>query len=50
MAQALTVPMAKFPPKKPNAKLIPKAANVVIQTGKMINRIRKYKSTVSKSK
>ena len=50
MAQALTVPMAKFPPKKPNAKLIPKAANVVIQTGKMINRIRKYKSVVSKSK
>jgi hypothetical protein len=50
MAQALTVPMAKFPPKKPNAKLIPKAANVVVQTGKMINRIRKYKSVVSKSK
>ena len=50
MAQALTVPMAKFPPTKPNAKLIPKAANVVVQTGKMINRIRKYKSVVSKSK
>jgi hypothetical protein len=42
--------MAKFPPNKPNKKLIPKAANVVIQTGKMINRIRKYKSVVSKSK
>ena len=33
-----------------NKKLIPKAANVVIQTGNMINRIRKYKSVVSKSK
>tara|TARA_R100001460_G_scaffold2977_3_gene9198 strand:- start:1813 stop:3048 length:1236 start_codon:yes stop_codon:yes gene_type:complete len=50
MAQALTVPMAKFPPKKPNKKLIPKAAVVVITAGRMINRIRNYKSTVSKSK
>ena len=50
MAQALTIPMQRFPVKKPNGKLIPKAANVVVQTGKMINRIRKYKSVVSKSK
>ena len=50
MAQSLTVPMAKFPPTKPNANLIPLAGNVVVQAGNMINRIRKYKSSVSKSK
>ncbi len=50
MAQALTVPMAKYPPNKPNKKLLPKAGIVVITAGNMINRIRNYKSTVSKSK
>ena len=50
MAQSLVQPMAKYPPKEANKTLIPKAANVVVQTGRMINSIRKYKSTVSKSK
>tara|TARA_Y100000592_G_scaffold86104_1_gene138961 strand:- start:1943 stop:3178 length:1236 start_codon:yes stop_codon:yes gene_type:complete len=50
MAQACTVPMSEFPPKKPNSKLIPKSAKVVIQANKMVNSIRKYKSVVSKSK
>tara|TARA_B100000768_G_C11273135_1_gene374450 strand:+ start:52 stop:1296 length:1245 start_codon:yes stop_codon:yes gene_type:complete len=50
MAQSLVQPMAKYPPKSANESLIPKAADVVVQTGRMINSIRKYKSTVSKSK
>jgi len=50
MSKSLTTPIAEFPPKKPVATLIPDAAAVLLQSQKMIGRIRKYKSTVSKSK
>ena len=50
MSKSLTTPIAEFPPKKPVATLIPDAASVLLQSQKMIGRIRKYKSTVSKSK
>ena len=50
MSKALIVPMAQFPPVKSNDTLIAEAALVVVQSTKMIGNIRKYKSTVSKSK
>jgi hypothetical protein len=50
MSKSLTTPIAEFPPKKPVATLIPDAASVLLQSQKMIGRIKKYKSTVSKSK
>ncbi len=50
MSKSLTTPIAEFPPKKPVATLIPDAMGVLLQSQKMIGRLRKYKSTVSKSK
>ena len=50
MSKSLTTPIAEFPPKKPVATLIPDAMEVLLQSQKMIGRLRKYKSTVSKSK
>ena len=50
MSKSLTTPIAEFPPKKPVKTLIPDAMGVLLQSQKMIGRLRKYKSTVSKSK
>ena len=50
MSKSLTTPISEFPPKKPVATLIPDAMGVLLQSQKMIGRLRKYKSTVSKSK
>ncbi len=50
MSKSLQTPISEFPPKKPVATLIPDATSVLLQSQKMIGRIRKYKSTVSKSK
>ncbi len=50
MSKSLQTPISEFPPKKPVATLIPDATSVLLQSQKMIGNIRKYKSTVSKSK
>ena len=50
MSKSLQTPISEFPPKKPVSTLIPDATSVLLQSQKMIGRIRKYKSTVSKSK
>ena len=50
LTSALMVPMSIYPPVGPNAPLPLVASSVKSQCGKMIGRINKYKSKVSKSK
>ena len=50
LTSALMVPMSLYPPVGPNAPLPLVAASLKGQCGKMIGRINKYKSKVSKSK
>ena len=50
LTTALMIPMSLYPPVSPNAGLPITAASLKGQVGRMIAKISKYKSKVSKSK